>query len=413
MNIRQSFTNVGMTRFLELLEEADFEWIVKRLSGNDTGLTGGHQVGIYFPRSFFERAFPQIVTREEYNPRFVIQECYFPDNDISIHSLSAIYYNSKFHPEKGRKKPYDEFRMTRWEGRKTPVQDPESTGSIFVFAFSKIHNFAVAWVASSIEQEDIIEGWLGREVDPGRLIQHPRAEEAPEDPKINLPAEWKVAFPSGKEIFSLVEQILPQDSWKKTLDELLLARRDCEFEIFTYLEKAEILPLLKRGFKTVDEFLKSAHSISNRRKSRTGASLELNLASIFTAENLIFETQAITENRKKPDFLFPSGSAYHSEEYPVKLLQMLAAKTCCKDRWRQVLSEADRIKEKHLFTLQQGISGNQLQEMRDNGLQLVVPQSHQSSFPKEWRERLLSLESFIAFVRARQEEVPDMHQWIN
>ena len=35
-----------------------------------------------------------------------------------------------------------------------------------------------------------------------------------------------------------------------------------------------------------------------------------------------------------------------------------------KDRWRQVLNEADCIETKYLFTLQQGISKNQLREMK-------------------------------------------------
>lgn len=414
MSIKQHFKNVSMTRFLELLEELDFEWVVKRLSGNDTGLTGSNQVGIYLPHSFFERAFPEVAVREKYNPDCHIEECYFPDNDISIPKLRVVYYNNKYHPELKKKKPYDEFRITCWGGRTTPIQDPEFTGSICIFAFSRVHNFAVAWVASSIEQEDVIEGWLGREVDPGRIIERPSIGKIESDRyKIDVPAGWADSFPSGKEIFTFIEASLPQSTWTESLDKLLLARREREFKIFTYLEELEIIPAIERGFKTVDEFIKYAHSVSNRRKSRAGASLELNLASIFTAEKLIYETHAITENKKKPDFLFPSASAYHAEKFPVNMLQMLAAKTCCKDRWRQVLSEADRIEEKHLFTLQQGISHNQLQEMHDNGLQLVIPEPHKSSFPKEWREQLLTLDSFVVFVRERQEKIPDTSLWID
>ena len=43
---------------------------------------------------------------------------------------------------------------------------------------------------------------------------------------------------------------------------------------------------------------------------------------------------------------------------------MLAAKTSCKDRWRQVLAEADRIRTKHLLTLEPAISKIQTAEMR-------------------------------------------------
>lgn len=55
---------------------------------------------------------------------------------------------------------------------------------------------------------------------------------------------------------------------------------------------------------------------------------------------------------------------------------MLGAKTTCKDRWCQVLNEADRIPNKHLFTLQRGVTRNQLQEMKDEHLTLVVPKDN-------------------------------------
>ena len=167
------------------------------------------------------------------------------------------------------------------------------------------------------------------------------------------------------------------------------------FQIFEKIEKADVLPRVSQGFLTVEDFIKLAHSVSNRRKSRTGTSLELNLASIFSDEQLIFEPQAVTENRKKPDFLFPSTKAYRDPRFPSLKLNMMASKTCCKDRWRQVINEADRISVKHLFTLQQGVSTHQLQEMKDNNIELVVPKTHLSSFAKECRLELLTLEGFV------------------
>jgi len=52
---------------------------------------------------------------------------------------------------------------------------------------------------------------------------------------------------------------------------------------------------------------------------------------------------------------------------------MLGVKSTCKDRWRQVLAEADRIDQKHLLTLEAAISINQTAEMQSKQLQLVVP----------------------------------------
>ncbi|MDP9053914.1 MAG: type II restriction endonuclease [Acidobacteriota bacterium] len=78
---------------------------------------------------------------------------------------------------------------------------------------------------------------------------------------------------------------------------------------------------------------------------------------------------------------------------------MLAAKTTCKDRWRQITHEADRIAIKHLLTLQEGLSEGQFNEMVGAGVQLVVPTALHDAYPKEVRPHLMSFESFIADLR--------------
>jgi hypothetical protein len=73
----------------------------------------------------------------------------------------------------------------------------------------------------------------------------------------------------------------------------------------------------------------------------------------------------------------------------------LGAKTTCKDRWRQIVGEADKIPIKHLFTLQQGISTNQLKEMKTAGITLVVPNPFLPKFPKEFHGDIWTLEKFL------------------
>ena len=109
---------------------------------------------------------------------------------------------------------------------------------------------------------------------------------------------------------------------------------------------------LKRGFmesgaadiEGFHEFL----TVQNRRKSRAGQSLEHHLEALFTAHEIRFERGALTENKNKPDFLFPGQAEYQDPAFPVARLTMLGAKSTCKDRWRQVLQEANRIPAKHL-----------------------------------------------------------------
>jgi hypothetical protein len=78
---------------------------------------------------------------------------------------------------------------------------------------------------------------------------------------------------------------------------------------------------------------------------------------------------------------------------------MLGAKTTCKDRWRQILSEAKRISRKHLFTLEPGISEKQTDQMKSEGLSLVVPESIKPSYNNRQRSWLINLESFIEIVK--------------
>jgi len=266
--------------------------------------------------------------------------------------------------------------------------------------------FSVAWVSSSIKEENIIEDWICHEIEPGKFYLRDYDFQTNKD--IKLPQEWFDNFPKGDEIFRLVLDLLPKSNWKQSTDRLLLKRRELEYDIFLELEKTCVLPKIISGFKSVDAFVKYANSVTNRRKNRTGTSLELNLESIFHDEEILFERNIITENRKRPDFLFPSGKAYHNTIFPSSALHMMAVKTCCKDRWRQILNEANRINTKHLFTLQEGVSANQLQEMKDNHVKLVIAEPLKRFFPKEWRSSLITLDGFIEYIITQQIDLPKL-----
>lgn len=187
------------------------------------------------------------------------------------------------------------------------------------------------------------------------------------------------------------------------VDNRLIKRRDCEYEIFRSIEQATELPVIKAGFDTVEDFVARAQSILQRRKSRSGYSLELHAKTIFLEENFVegrdFEHQPESEIGKRPDFLFPNENAYKNPEFPEIRLRLLAVKTTCKDRWRQVLNEADRIEEKHILTLQEGVSVKQFNEMKDSNIKLVVPAPLLAKYPEPVRPYLQTLESFIGDVR--------------
>jgi hypothetical protein len=152
----------------------------------------------------------------------------------------------------------------------------------------------------------------------------------------------------------------------------------------------------------VDRILKYSMSLFQRRKSRAGKSLEHSLEALLDARGISYTAQAITENNEKPDFLFPSEDRYHDPSFPPEGLTLLGAKTTCKDRWRQVLSEADRISVKHLVTLEPSISVRQTNDMRDKGLQLVVPTPLHTTYKASQREWLWSVSEFFSLVEERE-----------
>lgn len=125
---------------------------------------------------------------------------------------------------------------------------------------------------------------------------------------------------------------------------------------------------------------------------------------ILKAHNIRYTNNGITENKTRPDFIFPNIASYHDEQFPVVGLSMLASKSTCKDRWRQVLSEATKIHKKHLFTLEPSISENQTNEMKSKCLALVVPQTIKESYTKKQQTQILNLPDFLKLVKVKQQK---------
>ena len=101
-------------------------------------------------------------------------------------------------------------------------------------------------------------------------------------------------------------------------------------------------------------------------------------------------------------FIFPGIAEYHDPKFDASLLTMLGAKSTCKDRWRQVLAEADRIENKHLLTLEAAISTHQTDEMMSKNLQLVIPRAiHKTNTPAQ-QTWLMDVISFMHLLKIRQ-----------
>lgn len=218
--------------------------------------------------------------------------------------------------------------------------------------------------------------------------------------------EFGPKFPGTAAFSAFARRQLPDVSVVAEPDEALMAWIELEDVMFHTLERHIIEERLRSGFQNaelidVEGFVSFSLSIHGRRKSRAGFSLEHHLASLFGAHGLKFDRNGKTEGNKQPDFLFPGALEYHDREFAERALTLLGVKTTCKDRWRQVLSEGRRVAGKHLLTLEAGISSNQTDEMRDAGLQLVVPTAIQASYRIEQQDWLFSVADLIALVKDR------------
>lgn len=217
-------------------------------------------------------------------------------------------------------------------------------------------------------------------------------------------------FPSTR-VFSEFARQQTEVDINSDPDHALLSYMQKEEMLFKLLEKHIIEELLKPYFKAgemdVDEFIRISLSVQNRRKSRAGYAMEYHLAHIFHQIGIRYSSQAFTERKNKPDFIFPGIDEYKNPEFPEKLLRMLGVKTSLKERWAQVLAEAERIDKKHLITIQPAISTSQTSEMLEKNLWLVIPKEIQSTYKDEQRVDLISLEQFTSEVLENQSEGPD------
>lgn len=216
-------------------------------------------------------------------------------------------------------------------------------------------------------------------------------------------------FPTTRAFSAYARLTIKELDPREDPDLVLMAWMEREEILFRTLERYMIAGRLAEGFGNdlkagidVDGFLSFSLSVQNRRKSRVGLALENHLELMFTECGIRYSRAAVTESKTKPDFIFPGQAEYHDPAFNPLNLTMLGVKSTCKDRWRQVLAEADRIERKHLLTLEAAISTNQTDEMQAKYLQLVLPRSLHDTYTEAQQAWLLDVSGFTALVRERQ-----------
>lgn len=360
-----------VARALERADKCDTVF-VKFLSPNDTGLTGGHQCGIYIQKQcvplIFERQFERGLNQDRWAD--------IVWNEEELTRSRFIYYGQ------GTR---NEYRITNF-GRGFQLLKPDRTGDLVVICRESWEKYWAYTFSTEEEIEEVLDAWQLPPTGTDKLVKGGSPHKPTEDELIiRVISEFGGEFPDTTTMARSAERLdltYVGDTMRSDPDGTVLRWTDVEYRLFRKVEEQYYSYVLERPMKSLDEFVRTGLEITNRRKSRAGKSLEKHLASIFDAFDLQYTAQAVTEGNKKPDFIFPSAAAYHDPTFPAESLVFLGSKTTCKDRWRQVLNEADRIPHKYLFTLQQGVSPAQLDEMRAEDLTLVVPKPLHRTYPK-------------------------------
>jgi hypothetical protein len=368
--------------------------LLKFISPNDAGITGGHQCGFYLPKA----------VREMYAP-------FGPDKGRNYESQVEVRWQEDQLVTNSRVKWYgkgtrSEYRLTRF-GKGFPFLTPESVGDMLVL-IPYDHQRFKAYVLDNDEDIEEIQAALGVDVtgfwgayEGGK----PRIETESECLERRFREFIKDLddFPTGlafsEETVEALKECVEQFE-KLNADKTIVRCVDTEYKLFRLAERQICQPEILRVFKDVDDFLKTASSIMNRRKSRAGRSLENHFEYLLKRAEIPYAVRP-PEVDGEPDIVIPSVDAYNDARYPTNKLFMVGVKRTCKDRWRQVLKEAKRVKQKHIMTIQQGISKKQLNDMKGDGVQLIVPLEFHKQYPPNSDMKLLQVGEFVDLVRKR------------
>lgn len=369
----------------------------KFITANDTGDTGGHQSGFHIHKNAWPLAFDSHGVKGSNKETFVNIKW---QDDFQTTSR-FIYYGV------GTR---DEYRLTRF-GRGFPFLLPEYIGSLLVLVKIESGNYLGYVLNTDDEMERFLEAVGISIAETNRIIPRP-AEQAVESTLQEFFNEFILTtsddFPGtidmsnhARDFYNRLNKV-SENAILRNSDPYLLHWIDTEYALFQSFEASRYKEFLFSPLQSMDKLIQVANTVLQRRKSRAGFSLENHLEYIFDLHKLKFERNAVTENNKKPDFLFPSQIAYHDLTFPTEALVVLGAKTTCKDRWRQVVNEANRVGIKFLCTIQRGNTTNQLAEMHEAGVRLVVPTTYISDYPLSHQGTILSIHEFIHMVRKIQ-----------
>lgn len=195
---------------------------------------------------------------------------------------------------------------------------------------------------------------------------------------MTLYTEFKSKMPTNEELCVIMADLILQNMTakhiKSNFSEILYRMHDEVYRSYLENEKNignEIIltyfPEIKNDpFNALNEFYMS---IFQSRKSRAGKAFEYIIRTLFKRLNYSFSEQ-VNIDGAKPDFVLPSEEFFKNR--PMDSV-IFTAKRTLRERWRQVVTEANKGYAFFLATIDTGVSMNQIQNMAEHKVYMVVP----------------------------------------
>lgn len=188
-----------------------------------------------------------------------------------------------------------------------------------------------------------------------------------------------------------------EDDIKKNFSTLVSKMQDEIYQQYLYAQKAAgqkvfddiISEVGTVNFEEVDSFMMS---IFQSRKSRAGKAFEFTIREMFSRLSYPFAEQ-VNVNGATPDFIMPSEEYFRKR--PLDSI-IFTAKRTLRERWRQVVTEANQGYSFFLATIDTKIAPNQLKQAADHKIYIIVPESIKSENPYyQDAYNVLSFEEFF------------------
>lgn len=366
--------------------------VLKFISPNDVGKTGSHQCGYYLPRNRWEMF--TIYPPEKGKNETQHVQILWPDGRATASCIKWYGRGTR-----------SEYRLTRF-GPDFPYLTPDSIGNLLVLIRKSVTDFR-AYVFDFPDDIEDVQAGLG--VDIVESIGIYTGKSHPLETENECINKYFREFVKTLKDFprtSVFSETTLRSILKCThqfpslsLDGRLMELMEQEYALFRMAERVLCQHDVCRQYKSIDDFLSAAARIMNRRKSRAGRSLENHVAYLLGESKIPFDMRAVVDGR--PDVLIPGKVQYRDLKWPLSKLFAVGIKTTCKDRWRQVLNEAKRVRRKHILTIQQGISVKQLEEMRDSNVCLIVPEKLRRFYPQVSGMEIMNIDDFVASVQTK------------